>query len=147
VSAAGLAARCAALLGPLAGPVAVVGPGAVGFARAFAACMPLVAVEESPAAAVVVFLGSPADPGARQTVLRVLARRLPPGAAFVLVDHNQPRTRRGRVIAALSLLAAALPPARARYPVARELAALGFTVDRVRFAHGERVQLVVARAV
>jgi hypothetical protein len=38
-----------------------------------------------------------------------------------------------------------LRPSRARYPAARELAALGFAVERLRLACGERVQLVVAR--
>ena len=47
-----------------------------------------------------------------------------------------------RLAAALALR---LPPARARYPAARELGALGLAVERLWLDGGERVQLVRAR--
>jgi len=99
-----------------------------------------------PAGAVVVFLGTRARPAERQSTLRDLARTLPAGAPLLLVDHNQPRTWWRRAIAVPHRLAARVGAARARYPAARELAAIGFTVERLRLACGERVQLVVARA-
>ena len=74
-----------------------------------------------------------------------LRNRLPVGAPIVLLDHSQPRAPWRRAIGALHLAARGLWPSRARYPAARELAALGFTVERLRLACGERAQLVVAR--
>lgn len=97
------------------------------------------------AAAVVSFRGEPADPAARQARVAALCRRLPPGAPLVLVDHNQPRRWAGRVLAVAGLLLRGVGPARARYPAARELAALGLVVERLWLACGERVQLVLAR--
>jgi len=63
----------------------------------------------------------------------------------VLVDHNQPRVLWRRGLGILALAAARCAPSRARYPAARELAALGFAVERLRLACGERVQLVLFR--
>ena len=60
-------------------------------------------------------------------------------------DHNQPRVLWRRGLGIVVLAAARFPPSRARYPAARELAALGFAVERLRLACGERVQLVLAR--
>jgi len=100
---------------------------------------------ERPAGAVVVFLGAPARPAERQSALRTLARALAPGALLLLVDHNQPRAWWRRGVALPRLLLARLEAARARYPAARELAAIGFTVECLRLACGERVQLVLAR--
>jgi hypothetical protein len=145
VSPAGLAARATALLGPPAGPVAVVAPGAARLAAALAARLRPAAGTDVPAAAVVAFLGQVARPAERQALLSALRRRLPPGAPLVLIDHNQPRARWRRAVGWLRLGAARLPAARARYPAARELAALGFAVDRLRLTCGERVQLVLAR--
>jgi hypothetical protein len=91
------------------------------------------------------FVGVDADPAARRALLDGVRRSLSPGAPLVLVDHNQPRRLVGRIIGVAMLLARGLSPSRARYPAARELAALGFTVERLRFEQGERVQLVAAR--
>jgi hypothetical protein len=63
----------------------------------------------------------------------------------VLVDHNQPRRRPARLLAWVRLRLAGLSASRGRYPAARELAALGFDVERLQLACGERVQLVRAR--
>jgi hypothetical protein len=145
VSPARLAARCLALLGPVGGAVAVVGPGSARLAAAFAERGWVQDAGEPPALVVVVFLGSAAPPAERQRLLRDLQRRLPPAARVLLVDHSQPRTWWRRALALPGLVARGLRPARARYPTAREAAALGFTVERLALASGERVQLVVAR--
>jgi hypothetical protein len=63
----------------------------------------------------------------------------------VLVDHNQPRRLWRRLIGIATLAASGFAPARARYPAARELAVLGFLIERLRLACGERVQIVAAR--
>jgi hypothetical protein len=140
-----LAARCLALLGPLGGPLAVVGPRAARVRAALPAQTPLAADGERAGAAIATFLGAGDGPATRQAILAGLRSRLPPGAPLVLLDHNQPRAwwRRGVGVVALALRG--LPPARARYPAARELAALGLGVERLRLTRGERVQLVVAR--
>ena len=140
-----LAARALALLGPVTGPVAVVAPPAGRLAAALAAATAIASDGALPAAGIVSFLGAPAHPADRQAALRALARRLPAGAPLVLVDHNQPRVLWRRGLGIVALAAARLAPSRARYPAARELAALGFTVERLRLACGERVQLVLAR--
>jgi hypothetical protein len=145
VSAARLAARCLALLGPVGGPVAVVAPAGSRLAAAVRSGVRAARDAEQPVGAVVVFLGAPAQPVERQSALRALARTLAPGAPLVLVDHNQPRTWWRRAVALPHLLLARLAAARARYPAARELAAIGFTIERLRLACGERVQLVLAR--
>jgi hypothetical protein len=145
VSAARLAARCLELLGPVGGPVVVVAPADSRLAAAVRRGVRAARDGERPVGAVVVFLGAPARPAERQSALRTLARALFPGAPLVLVDHNQPRTWWRRAVGRPRLLLARLGAARARYPAARELAAIGFTVERLRLACGERVQLVVAR--
>src|SRR5262249_11503975 len=132
VSAARLAARAVALLGPAAGPVAVVAPPARRLARAVARATPGAAGGGTPTAALAGLLGARLRPSDRQETRGAPQRRLPAGAPLVLVDHNQPRTAWRRVLAALSLLVAGLGPSRARYPAARELAALGFAVERLR---------------
>jgi len=66
-------------------------------------------------------------------------------APVVLLDHGQPRALWRRVVGAAVLALRGLGPARARYPAARELAALGFAVERMCLACGERVQIVLAR--
>jgi hypothetical protein len=145
VSGARLAARALALLGPAAGPIAVVAPRARRLARAVARTTHVAADGDAPAAALVVLLGVKVAPSDRQETLRATQRRLPTGAPLVLVDHNQPRAVWRRALAVVPLLVAGLGPSRARYPAARELAALGFVVERLQLACGERVQLVVAR--
>ena len=140
-----LAARCLALLGPLDGRVAVVGPGAGRVAAALPRATPLARADESAAAAIVAFLGARADPAARRADLARLRARLADGSPLVLIDHNQPRAWWRRLLGVVVLASRGLGPARARYPAARELAALGLDVERLRLACGERVQLVVAR--
>ena len=138
-----LVARCCELLGPAPGAVAVRAPHGGRLAAALTARVGAPAT--APAAAIVAFVGAPAEPAGRQALLAALRAELPPGAPLVLVDHNQPRRWWARVLGRLRLAAAGLTPARARYPAARELAALGFTVERLRLACGERIQLVLAR--
>jgi hypothetical protein len=140
-----LAARCLALLGPLDGRVAVVGPGAGRVVAALPRATPLADPDESPAAAIVAFLGARSDPAARRAELARLRGRLADGSPLVLIDHNQPRARWRRMLGVVALASRGLGPARARYPAARELASLGLDVERLRLACGERVQLVVAR--
>ena len=145
MSTARLAAQCLALLGPVTGPVAVLGPHAARLRAVLAREVPAARDGEVPQGAVAVYLGTSAEPAERQTELRGLGRRLPAGARLVLVDHNQPRALWRRVPAWVRLALAGLGPARARYPAARELAALGFAIERLSLVCGERVQLVLAR--
>jgi hypothetical protein len=145
VNAAALAARCRELLGPVAGPVVVVAPGVPALAGALAVGLTIAADGAAATGAVVAFLRTPARPAERQRTLRELQSRLEADAPLVLVDHNQPRARWHRVLATLALAAARVGPARGRYPAARELAAIGFRVERLVLAAGERVQLVRAR--
>jgi len=143
VSRARLAAHALRLLGPVAGPVAVTAPRRL---RAHLASR-LVAARDGdvPVAALVAFLGSRARPAARQALLAAVRDRLPASAPVVLLDHGQPRALWRRVVGAAVLALRGLGPARARYPAARELAALGFAVERMCLACGERVQIVLAR--
>lgn len=139
-----LAAPCRALLGAVPGPVLVVGPDGPAWSEALRG-LGLAVVEEGAAAAgVVVLLGERGDATARARMLATVAARLAAGAPVVLVDHNRPRAPWRRPAAWLALLARGLPPRRARHPAARELAAAGFTVECLRLAAGERVQLVRA---
>jgi len=140
-----LAARAVALLGPLAGPVLVTCPWAPRLAAALALRLPPARDGGAPMGAVVAFLGGAPGPAERQAALRAVEERLPPGAPLVLLDHNQPRALWRRALAVLHLAARGLGPARARYPAARELGALGFAVERLWLDGGERVQLVRAR--
>ncbi len=140
-----LAARCVALLGSPDGRLAVVGARAERVRAALPPRTAFAGIDDEAAAAIVSFLGVRDGPAARQAILAALRARLRPGAPLVLVDHNQPRAWWRRWVGALVLALRGLPPARARYPAARELAALGLDVERLRLACGERVQLVVAR--
>jgi hypothetical protein len=139
-----LADPCRALLRFGDGPVLVEGPNAAAWREALAAGGTGVVTAGPARAAVIVLLGEPGDPAGRARLLAAVANRLVPGAPVVLVDHNQPRAPWRRVPAGLALLARGLPPRRACYPAARELAAAGFTIDCLRLAAGERVQLVRA---
>ncbi|MBI3769390.1 MAG: hypothetical protein HY271_13005 [Deltaproteobacteria bacterium] len=96
------------------------------------------------------FLGDASAPRRRGALLGEIARVLAPGATVVAVDHNRPRRR----LAALTAVAGPprprswLPAAawrRLAYPTAREIHAAGFTIEHLRLAAGERVQIVVAR--
>jgi len=143
VSAARLAARALELLGPVEGPVVVACPARlVGAIAAQRAVAPDGGVRNG---AIVAFLGAAASPTERQVILRTIERRLAEGAPLVLLDHNQPRAWWRRLAGMVLLAGRGLGPGRARYPAARELAALGFAVERLRLACGERVQLVRAR--
>lgn len=144
MSAARLAARVAELLGPASGAVVVVA--APPLAAALASRVALAGDGRPAWGAVVSFLGEPVRPADRQRALHALRARVGEGGPVVVVDHNQPRAVWRRALAFGPLLVAGLRPARARYPAARELAALGFAVERLRLAAGERVQLVRARA-
>ena len=142
-----LAARCCELLGAVEGPVIVQPPGGP---LAVAIGQRVEVAEAShaagtPAAAVCTFLGLRAEAPMRQARLGALATRLPREARVVVVDYNQPRVWWRRVLGAALLALRGFPPARARYPVARELRDHGFAIERLCLAAGERVQLVVGR--
>jgi hypothetical protein len=143
VTSARLAARCVELLGAIEGPVDLGGAGAL--ATVLAARVRAARDGEPAAAAVCVFLDEGVDPVARRTRLAALAARLPEDAPLVAVDHNQPRVWWRRALGALVLVARGHAPARARHPVAREVQAAGFAVERLCLADGERIQLVVGR--
>jgi hypothetical protein len=145
VRAARLAAHCLALLDARGAPIAVACPHAPRLHAALTALTPVAGEGQVPRAAVVAFLGAAATPAARQTTLRDIRDRLDHGAPLVLVDHNQPRSLWRRLPALVMLAAAGFSPARARYPAARELAVLGFVIERLRLACGERIQLITAR--
>jgi hypothetical protein len=145
VSPARLAARCLALLGPVDGPVAVHAPGRKRLRAALATRATPPRDGAPPAGAIVAFLGVAGRAAEREPLLRRLLASLPHDAPLVLVDYNQPRTGCRRLLAWLPLYAEGFGPGRARYPAARELAALGFRVERLRLASGERIQLVLAR--
>ena len=144
MNAAKLAARALDLLGPHEGPIVIEAPRAKRLLAALAAAGRIASSKDAPIAAVIVFLGMRASPTERQAALGVLRDRLPEGAPIVLVDHNQPRNPWRRVLAFAPLAIAGLPPTRARYPAARELATQGFTIRNLRLANGERIQLVSA---
>ena len=99
---------------------------------------------EIPAAAVVVWLGTSPVPARRMETLATLRARLPLGATLIVVDHNQPRRLVARWLAAMALLVRGMMPSRARYPVAREVAANGFAIESLRLHDRECVQLVKA---
>jgi hypothetical protein len=95
-------------------------------------------------------LGERGDPALRAALFAELARVCAPDGVLVAVDHNRPRRRS----AALLALVVAPHPAgsspasrwrRLAYPTARDAQAAGFTVERLRLAAGERVQVVWAR--
>jgi len=96
------------------------------------------------------FLGDASDARRRAAVAAEVARVTAPGATIVAVDHNRPR----QLVAALgALVRAPRPPRwlplgawrRLAYPTARELRAAGLTVERLRFAGDERIQVISAR--
>ena len=138
-----LAARCVELLGRVDGPVAVTAPPRV--TRAFEARVAVANGDGAVAGAVCVLLGARVDPAARAATWRTIAARLAAGAPLVVVDHNQPRVAWRRVAGAIALALRGFAPSRARHPVAREVRDHGFTIERLRLADGERVQLVLAR--
>jgi len=142
VTPARLAARCSELLGAVDGPVIVDARGP--FAAALARTLPA-ARDAAPVAAVCSFLGERVETRARRRRLETLGAALSEGARLVVVDHNRPRRWWRRIRGAVALAVRGLAPSRACHPVAREVRDMGFTIERLRLASGERVQLVVAR--
>jgi hypothetical protein len=142
VTPARLAARCLELLGPVDGPIAVVG--ARRLRSAIAARVSVADDGMAATGAVCAFVGLSADPAARRACLNLLTERLSSGAPVVLVDHNRPRRVAAQLVGVLALLARGRAPSRAAYPAARELRAEGFVIDRLRLAAGERIQLIRA---
>jgi hypothetical protein len=135
-----LVTQATALLGD-GGPIVVEPPA---WAARVAATRAVAAPTDAATGALVSFLGARLDAAARTARLDALAARLPSGAPLVVVDHNQPRTWAGRLVGTLVLAVRGFAPARARHPVAREVDAHGFAVERLSLARGERVQLVRA---
>jgi hypothetical protein len=109
-----------------------------------------VPTERPPATVIVLSLvGHAASEAARARAWRELAGAVVTGEAVAVVDHNRPR----RPWAAIGALIAApgvpglWPQARWRRlarPTARELQRAGLVVEALRFAAGERVQIVFA---
>ncbi len=96
------------------------------------------------------FVGQPARPPEREVILGQAAHALAFGGRLVVIDHNRPRRRAAALLAVVAapLVPGATPAARWRrlaYPVAREVALAGFTVESLRLVAGERVQIVFAR--
>lgn len=127
------------------GAVEVIAPGPTRLGRALRARCAKGPPGDALAAAVIAFLGQAADPAGRQAALVRTRDRLGASGTLIVIDHSQPRSPLLRVLGTLALAGWGLPPARARYPVAREVAALGFTIERLHLVTGERVQIVVAR--
>lgn len=123
-----------------AGPIVVAPPS---LAHAASAHAPLAPDGVVACGALCSFVGERVDARGRRARLDALARRLPPGAPLVVIDHNQPRQWWGRALGGSLLILRGLGPARARHPTARELRAHGFVVSCLRLACGERVQLVL----
>jgi len=95
-------------------------------------------------------VGHAAPAAERTLVLARIGGVLAPEGTLVVVDHNRPR----RSVAALRALLGAprVPGAspatrwrRLAHPTAREVQGAGFRVDRLRFAAGERLQIVIAK--
>jgi hypothetical protein len=145
VSPRALGGSVVALLPPGGGAVAVAGADAAAWRTLLARTGFAPAAEGPVAAAVVSFLGERGDAARRQALLERLATRLVATGRLVVVDHNRPRRVVARLRGLPALWRRGLGAARARYPTAREIAASGFAVERLRLAAGERVQLVVAR--
>jgi len=95
-------------------------------------------------------LGERGDAAMRAALFAEAARVCAPDGVLVAVDHNRPRRP---AAALLAFVAPPQPPGatpgsrwrRLAYPTAREAQAAGFTVERLRLAAGERVQIVWAR--
>lgn len=81
----------------------------------------------------------------RERLLERLHRALRADGVLVVVDHNRPRTWWLRLQNIAWCLARGVEPVkRPAYPVAREIQAAGFTDLSLRFALGERLQIVRA---
>ena len=85
----------------------------------------------------------------RVALLGELQRATAGGASLVVVDHNRPRrliAALGAVVGAPRVRGASLAARwrRLAYPTAREVQAAGFVVRWLRFAAGERLQIILA---
>lgn len=114
--------------------------------RAAAAALPF--GNASIAALTVSFLG--AEGHAHAVLLGELARVCAPGGVLIAVDHNRPRRRMAALVAVAARPCPIGPNPAARWrrlahPTARQVWAAGFTIERLRLAAGERVQVVFAR--
>jgi hypothetical protein len=94
-------------------------------------------------------VGYAAPEAIRARVWQELSDVLAAGEAVAVVDHNRPRRRCAAVGALLASpwVPGLWPQARWRrlaHPTAREMQRAGFVVDAMRFAAGERVQIVLA---
>jgi hypothetical protein len=106
---------------------------------------------KSPPASMIVLslVGHAAPEAERARAWQELSGAVAKGEAVAVVDHNRPR-RPWAAVGALvtSPWVRGLTPAarwrRLAHPTARELQRAGFTVDALRFAAGERVQIVLA---
>ncbi|HEY2386697.1 MAG TPA: hypothetical protein VGK30_07025 [Candidatus Binatia bacterium] len=126
--------------------------GAAGATRIPLDAAPLVLplADGSVAALTLWLLGEHGVAATRAALLAEAARVCAPDGILVAVDHNRPR-RRGAAL--LALATAPHPPGatpasrwrRLAHPTAREIHAAGFTIERLRLAAGERVQVVWAR--
>ena len=99
---------------------------------------------------VLTFLGASPGPAERMAALTRIEAALASGGWLVVVDHNRPRRCLGalRALIGVPKVAGWSPAARWRrlaHPTAREVQAAGFGVECLRFAAGERVQLVIGR--
>ncbi len=148
-----------AVVGELGGPpdvVLTVANGAVEFASAFGASARRLHVPAPLAAgtigsAALSLVGDASSAETRRRILADVLEAVRPGGVVAVVDHNRPRRT---LQAAAALLRRPRVPGvtpaarwrRAARSVARELQAAGATVERLRLAAGERLQIVVARA-
>ena len=86
----------------------------------------------------------------RSRLLGAIRNRLAAGERLVVVDHNRPRRSLPALLALVRSpwVVGTSPAARWRrlaYPTARELQAVGYDVERLLLAAGERVQIIVGR--
>jgi hypothetical protein len=111
--------------------------------RAGAGAIP---VADAALEAAVVWLVATRMPNAgRRLMLAELHRTLRIGGTLVVVDHNRPRSRWGRLRNFLwCILHGVGPSSRPAYPVAQEVQAAGFAAVSLRLAYGERIQIVRA---
>lgn len=81
----------------------------------------------------------------REQILARLWRALRAGGTLIVVDHNRPRRWWPRLEnVAWCAVRGIEPIARPAYPVAREVRAAGFGEISLRFAFGERLQVIRA---
>jgi SAM-dependent methyltransferase len=102
-------------------------------------------IDASLDAVVVWLVGTDVPRAHRERLLGRLHRALRPSGVLVVVDHNRPRTWWPCLQNIVWCLGRGVHPLkRPVYPVAREIQAAGFTDLSLRFALGERLQIVHA---